>query len=59
VTIVPLFLAQGKHLKHQLPEMVAALRRAHASTDFRVTLALGDEPEILSAISDWVKRAAR
>jgi sirohydrochlorin cobaltochelatase len=57
VTIVPLFLAQGKHLKHQLPEMIAALRRDHPSTEFAVTPALGDEPEILAAITAWVKRS--
>jgi sirohydrochlorin cobaltochelatase len=59
VTIVPLFLAQGKHLKRQLPEMVTALKQRHAGSEFRVTVALGDEPEILAAITAWVKRAAR
>ena len=59
MTIVPLFLAQGKHLKRQLPEMVAALRRDNPSTEFRVTPALGEEPEVLAAITAWVKRAAR
>lgn len=59
VTVVPLFLAQGKHLKHHLPEMVTALGRHHARTEFRVTPALGEEPEILSAITAWVRRAAR
>jgi sirohydrochlorin cobaltochelatase len=59
VTIVPLFLAQGKHLKRELPERVAALRRDHAGMEFRLTPALGDDPEILSAITAWVKRAAR
>jgi sirohydrochlorin cobaltochelatase len=59
VTVVPLFLSQGKHLKHQLPEMIAALRQRHAGAEFRVTPALGDDPEILSAITDWVKRTAR
>ena len=58
VTIVPLFLAHGKHLKRELPEMVAALARAHPGTDFRVTPALGDDREILAAITAWVKRAA-
>jgi sirohydrochlorin cobaltochelatase len=59
VTIVPLFLAQGKHLKRQLPEMIAALERAHAGVEFRLTPALGDDPEIVTAITAWVKRAAR
>jgi len=59
VIVVPLFLAQGKHLKRQLPEMLAALRRKHVGTEFRAMPALGDEPEILAAITAWVKRAAR
>lgn len=59
VTIVPLFLAQGGHLKRQLPEMVAALRRQHSSTEFRVTPALGEASEIVAAITEWVQRAAR
>jgi sirohydrochlorin cobaltochelatase len=59
VTIVPLFLAQGGHVKRQLPEMVAALRRQHSGTDFRVTPALGEAPEIVAAITEWVQRAAR
>jgi len=59
VTIVPLFLAQGAHLKRDLPAMVAKLRKHHAKTEFRVTSALGDDPEVVAAITDWVKRAAR
>ena len=59
VAIVPLFLAQGKHLKHHLPELVAGLERRHPNVEFRVTPALGDEPEIVAAITAWVKRAAR
>jgi len=59
VTIVPLFLAQGGHVKRQLPEMVSELARRYAGTEFRVTPVLGDAPEILSAITAWVKRAAR
>ena len=59
VTVVPLFLSQGKHVSRELPEMLARLGRDHADTEFRVAPALGDVPEILSAITDWVKRAAR
>ena len=58
-TIVPLFLAQGKHLKHELPGKIAALKRTHPATEFRVTAALGDEAEILAAIVAWVKRSTR
>ena len=58
VTIVPLFLAQGKHVRRELPELVAKLKRDHSGTEFRMTPALGDEPEIVAAITDWVRRAA-
>lgn len=58
-SIVPLFLAQGEHLKRDLPERVAGLRRLHPGTEFRVTPALGDAPEIVAAITEWVQRAAR
>jgi sirohydrochlorin cobaltochelatase len=59
ITVVPLFLAQGKHLKRELPGMIATLEEDHAGTEFRVTPALGDEPEIVAAVAAWVMRAAR
>jgi sirohydrochlorin cobaltochelatase len=59
VIIVPLFLAQGAHLKRELPAMVAKIRKRHSKTEFRVTPALGDSPEIVAAITEWVQRAAR
>jgi sirohydrochlorin cobaltochelatase len=59
VIIVPLFLAQGAHLKRELPAMVAKIRKRHAKTEFRVTPALGESAEIVAAIAEWVQRAAR
>jgi sirohydrochlorin cobaltochelatase len=59
VIIVPLFLAQGEHLKGELPAMVAKIRKRHAKTEFRVTSALGEAPEIVAAIAEWVRRAVR
>jgi len=59
VIIVPLFLAQGAHLKHELPGMLAKIRKRHAKTEFRVTPALGEAPEIVAAIAEWVQRAVR
>ena len=59
VVIVPLFLAQGAHLKRELPAMVEEIRKRHANTEFRVTPALGEAPEIVAAIAEWVQRAVR
>src|SRR6266436_5265440 len=58
VIIVPLFLAQGAHLKRELPAMVEKIRKRHANTEFRVTPALGEAPEIVAAITEWALRAA-
>jgi sirohydrochlorin cobaltochelatase len=59
VTIVPLFLAQGGHLKQDLPKMVEDIRSLHPKTGFEVTPALGDAPEMIDAMEAWVKRAVR
>ena len=59
VTVVPLFLAQGGHLKEDLPKLVAALRAEHAGVEFKVTPALGDAPEMIEAMAAWVERAVR
>ena len=59
VVVVPLFLAQGKHLKRELPAIVERIRKRHAKTEFRVMPALGEAPEIVAAIAEWVRRAAR
>jgi sirohydrochlorin cobaltochelatase len=59
VTIVPLFLGQGGHLKEDLPKMVDDIRSLYPNTEFKITAALGDDPEMLDAMTAWVKRAAR
>ncbi len=59
VTIVPMFLAQGGHLKEDLPRMVADIRAMHPKLELTVTSALGDAPEMLDAMESWVKRAVR
>jgi sirohydrochlorin cobaltochelatase len=59
VTIVPLFLAQGGHLKEDLPKMVADIRALYPKTGFTVTAALGEDAEMLEAMVAWVKRAVR
>jgi sirohydrochlorin cobaltochelatase len=56
IVVVPLFMAQGGHLKQDLPRMVGKLREQHPQLEFRVMAAIGDVPEVLQAISDWVAR---
>jgi len=56
--LVPLFMAQGGHLKQDLPRLVAQIRAQHPQLELKVTDAIGDSPEILQAIGDWVLRSA-
>ncbi|TAK68786.1 MAG: cobalamin biosynthesis protein CbiX [Betaproteobacteria bacterium] len=58
IVLVPLFMAQGGHLKQDLPLLVAKILEQHPRLDLRVMPAIGDAPEILQAITDWVLRGA-
>jgi sirohydrochlorin cobaltochelatase len=56
IVLVPLFMAQGGHLKQDLPRLVAKIRAQHPLIDLQLMSAIGDAPEILRAITDWVLR---
>ena len=56
--LVPLFMAQGGHLKQDLPLLVGKIREQHPQIELQLMPAIGDVPEILQAIGDWVLRGA-
>jgi sirohydrochlorin cobaltochelatase len=58
IVLVPLFMAQGGHLKRDLPLLVEQVRRRHPQLELQVLPAIGDAPEILQAIAGWVLRTA-
>ncbi len=58
IVLVPLFMAQGGHLKQDLPLLAGKIREQHPQLELQVTPAIGDAPEILQAITDWVLRSA-
>jgi len=53
VTLVPLFLAQGGHLKGDLPRLLDDIRRSHPGVTIDVTQAIGDSEALTAAIADW------
>jgi len=53
ITVVPLFLARGGHLKEDLPKMVQDIRQRHPSLRLHVSEAVGDSEELTSAMADW------
>ncbi len=53
ITIVPVFLGQGGHLLRDLPLMVEQLRSDHPQLSIMVAGAVGEDPGVLSAMTDY------
>jgi len=53
ITLVPLFLAQGGHLKEDLPRLLEDICHSHPGITIDVTQAIGDSEVLSSAIADW------
>jgi sirohydrochlorin cobaltochelatase len=53
VTVVPLFLAQGGHLKEDLPKLLDHVRGDHPGLRIDVTAAIGESEDLTNAIADW------
>jgi sirohydrochlorin cobaltochelatase len=58
IVIAPLFLAQGGHLKKDLPELLKTLGAKHPSADISVLPPIGEVTELLDAISEWLVNSA-
>ncbi len=54
ITVFPLFMAQGGHLKQDLPRILDAIRSAHPHVPICLESAIGDVPEILDVIAGWI-----
>ena len=57
VTVYPLFMAQGGHLKNDLPKVLDAARAARPDVPVTLQPAIGEVPELLDAIAAWILRA--
>ena len=54
VTVYPLFMAQGGHLKQDLPRILESIRESYPHVPISLESAVGEVPEILDAIAGWV-----
>ena len=54
IRIVPLFLARGGHLMHDIPELVDALRQRHTDVRFDILDPVGEAPSVQQAMADHV-----
>lgn len=53
ITLLPLFMGRGGHLRRDLPSLVAHACEAHPGIIVRTTQALGEVDTLLEAITDW------
>jgi sirohydrochlorin cobaltochelatase len=53
ITVVPVFLGQGGHLLRDLPLLVAQLKIDHPGVDVKVVGAVGEDPAVLNAMTDY------
>lgn len=54
ITVFPLFMAQGGHLREDLPRILEGVRAKHPHLPIAQETAIGDVPELLDAIAGWV-----
>jgi sirohydrochlorin cobaltochelatase len=53
VRLIPLFMAQGGHLKQDLPKKIGVLRDAHPQVEITVSPPIGEVDAILDLIAAW------
>ncbi len=58
ITVFPLFMAQGAHLKQDIPRILDAIRATHPRIPIALESAIGEVPEVLDAIAAWVLERA-
>lgn len=59
ITIAPLFMAQGGHLKQDLPKLLDSLRQRHPGISLELLPAVGEVEPVLDAVSDWLVNTVR
>ncbi len=58
IVVVPMFIAQGGHLKADLPKLVAAARMRHPGCEIVQALAVGEADPVVQAMADYARRCA-
>ena len=54
IHVAPLFMAQGGHLKKDVPILLDDIRRQHPALTIELLPAIGDVPRLRDAIAGWV-----
>ena len=54
ITLIPMFLARGGHLKEDLPKLLSKVRQQHPELAFHISPAIGEVDAVLNRLADWV-----
>lgn len=52
--VLPMFIAQGGHLKHDLPQLIDELREQNPQVSFELAGAVGEVKSVVQAMADYV-----
>ena len=59
VSVIPLFLGSGGHVRRDVPQLLQEAMRKHPSLKFEVAPFIGDADAVLEAIAEYVSTADR
>ena len=54
ITIAPLFMAQGAHMKRDVSAILADLRARHADVELTLLSPVGEAAPVVDAMSAWI-----
>lgn len=57
IVVVPMFIAQGGHLKRDVPELVEKLRLQYPALSIRQTVAVGEADAVVQAMAHYALNA--
>ncbi len=52
ILILPMFIARGGHLKHELPAMIEQLRSTWPTVEFSLSGPVGEQPSVIDAMAE-------
>lgn len=56
VTVVPVFVGVGGHIRRDLPALVEQCRSSHAGVEIRCALPVGEDDMVLDALASYCER---
>lgn len=58
ILVMPMFIAQGGHLKRDVPEMLALLRSTYPEVQFSLSGAIGENEIVVQAMAEAALKSA-